>query len=167
MVKKICNILNGILLIILLVLACLLIVPNLIGFKSFAVISGSMEPNIHVGSIVYAKPVDYKELKVGDVISFKINDSTMVTHRINSIHEKNNSFITKGDANNTVDGTPVPYQNIVGKVKFTVPFIGYISMNIKTPLGIAMLCGVVAIIIILNFLPDVLEHEEEKDKNKK
>lgn len=91
----------------------------------------------------------------------------MVTHRINSIHEKNNSFITKGDANNTVDGTPVPYQNIVGKVKFTVPFLGYISMNIKTPLGIAMLCGVVAIIIILNFLPDVLEHEEEKDKNKK
>ncbi|RHO16246.1 hypothetical protein DW220_12790 [Eubacterium sp. AM18-26] len=48
-----------------------------------------------------------------------------------------------------------------------MPFLGYISMNIKTPLGIAMLCGVVAIIIILNFLPDVLEHEEEKDKNKK
>ena len=157
MVKKVCNILNVILLIILLILACLLIVPNLIGFKSFAVISGSMEPNIHIGSIVYAKPVDYKELKVGDVISFKINDSTMVTHRINSIDVKNN----------TVDGSPVPYQNIVGKVKFIVPFLGYISMNIKTPLGIAMLCGVVAIIIILNFLPDVLEHEEEKDKNKK
>lgn len=164
MVKKICNILNGILLIILMVLACLLVVPNFIGFKSFAVISGSMEPNIHVGSIVYAKPVDFNELKVGDVISYKINDSTMVTHRINSIDDKSSSFITKGDANDNVDGSPVPYSNVVGKVNFTVPLLGYISINMKTPLGIAMLCGVVAIIIILNFLPEVLEHEKEEDK---
>ncbi len=55
MVEKICNILMGIIMFILFLLALLMFVPNLIGYKSFAVISGSMEPNIPVGSIVYAK----------------------------------------------------------------------------------------------------------------
>lgn len=166
MVKKICNVLNVILLIVLVVVAGLLVIPNLIGYKSFAVISGSMEPNIPVGSIVYAKEADFNELEVGDVISYRLSGDTMVTHRIQEINTDDSTVITKGDANNSADPNPIASSNIVGKVAWSVPLIGYISIYAKTPLGIAAICGVVALIIILNYLPEVLEHEEDK-KDKK
>ena len=168
MVKKVCNILNTILFIALIMIASLLIVPNLLGYKSFAVISGSMEPNIHVGSIVYAKETSFDDLKVGDVISYKLSAETMVTHRIHEVNKETQTVITKGDANDSVDASPVTANNIVGKVSLSIPLIGYISIYAKTPIGIAAICGVVALIIILNYLPEVLEHDDEDEvKNNK
>ncbi len=167
MVKRVCSILNTILLIILLAIACLLIVPSLIGYKSFAVISGSMEPNIHVGSIVYAKETPFDELQIGDVISYRISEDTMVTHRIQEINTDDSTVITKGDANDSEDSSPVSANNIVGKVALSIPLIGYISIYAKTPIGIAAICGVVAVIIILNYLPEVLEHDDDETKDKK
>ena len=58
MLKKICGFLSTILLIVLFALAVLLIGPNLLGMKSFAVLSGSMEPKIPVGSIVFVDEVE-------------------------------------------------------------------------------------------------------------
>lgn len=165
MLKKVCNILIGIILIILIALAGLLFVPKIMGYDMFAVISGSMEPNISVGSIVYTKPVEFNELKVNDVIGYKLSEDTMVTHRIVSIDDENKTVTTKGDANEVEDANPVSEGNIVGKVNFNIPLLGYISLYAKTPLGIAVICGIVAILIILNFLPEILEKEESKNKN--
>ena len=103
---------------ILFLLALLMFVPNLIGYKSFAVISGSMEPNIPVGSIVYAKEIDYKDLKVDDVITYQLGSDTIVTHRIKEINDKEKTVVTKGDANETIDSSPVNYKQIIGKVAF-------------------------------------------------
>ena len=166
MIKKICNILSGILFILLLLLAFIMFVPNLIGYKGFAVISGSMEPEIHVGSIVYTKPVEFNDLEVGDIIGYKISEDTMVTHRIVSIDEEEGTVITKGDANEAEDANPVNKENIVGKVNLILPLLGYISIYAKTPLGIAAVCAIIAILIILNFLPDVLEKEGSHKEKK-
>lgn len=163
MLKKICNFFSSLIFIILLLIALVMFVPNILGYKSFAVISGSMEPNIHVGSIVYAKEADFNDLKVDDIISYQLSSDTMVTHRIMSIDNEKQTVVTKGDANDVEDSAPVSKENIIGKVAFSIPLLGYISLNVKTPLGILVICGIVAVLILLNFLPDVFEKEDEKE----
>lgn len=166
-VSKICSILSTILLIVFAGVAAVLILPVLLGCKSMAVISGSMEPEIPVGSIVIVKEVEPEELEPGDVISYTLTGSTMVTHRILAIDEEKQTVTTKGDANEAEDGNPVSYDRIVGREIFHVPYLGYLSMYIKTPLGIAGGCVVLMILIILNFLPSALEPEEKKRQEKK
>ncbi len=161
MLKKICGFLSTILLIVLFALAVLLIGPTLMGMKSMAVLSGSMEPNIPVGSIVYVEDVEPSTLQTGDVITYSISGSTMVTHRVVEVDVENQSIITKGDANEVEDGAPVAFSQVVGKMKMHVPLLGYISIYIRTPLGIAAACGVLIVVVLLTFLPEVFKKEEE------
>ncbi|WP_416326573.1 signal peptidase I [[Eubacterium] hominis] len=163
MLKKICNAFIGVIIVCLLIIASALLLPGLFGYQSFAVISGSMEPGIPVGSIVYAKEVPFDDLKTGDIISFTVSGNTKVTHRIQGIDKEHQSFTTKGDANNVEDGDPVSYQNVIGKVALSIPFLGYLSVYIKTPIGIAVACGVVFVLLILNFLPEVVEKDKKKE----
>ena len=102
------------------VIVCL---PLIIKYKPIVVLSGSMEPTFKVGSIIYYKPVSQSEIKVNDIITFKMGNS-LVTHRVNQI--KNNTYITKGDANDSVDSNPVTYENVKGKVpQISVTYLGY------------------------------------------
>ena len=81
------------------IVACLpLAVPRLLGVQEYNVISGSMEPEIPVGSLVYVKSVAFNELSEQDVIAFEAGAS-IVTHRIVSIDSGNQLITTKGDAN--------------------------------------------------------------------
>lgn len=167
MLRKICNILTTILLVLLAILAAAMLFPNLFGCKSMAVLSGSMEPNIPVGSIVYTGAVEFETLEPGDVISYYLGDSsTLVTHRVVSVDQNERTVVTKGDANAVEDGAAVPESKIMGRVLFHLPFLGYISIYCRKPVGIAVACGVFLVLILLNFLPDVFEPEEE-DKDKK
>lgn len=161
MVEKICRILTNIIIVVLILVAGVLYVPRFFGYENFAVISGSMEPNMPVGSIVYASPEEFNDIKVNDVISFKVNSETMVTHRVVEIDKENQSFITKGDANDVNDADPVNYSQVIGVVKMCIPFLGYITMYIRTPLGIAVLFGIVFVILFLNFLPELLKKDED------
>ena len=162
MFKKICNILSIILFIILMSLAALLLVPRFLGYQSMAVLTGSMEPNYPVGSLIYVKEVEPQTLNVGDVITYRLDSDTVVTHRIVENHKDKEEVITKGDANNVNDGNPISYDNIVGKAYWSIAYLGYIAIYIKTPLGIMVGCGVAIIIILLNFLPEIFTKEEEK-----
>lgn len=158
MLRRIGNILSTTVLILLLVTATMLLLPPLFGVQSFAVLSGSMAPEIQVGELVYVKEVSPEQWKVGDVITYTLLGSTRVTHRIVEIDEVKRQVITKGDANDSVDGTPVPFDNIVGCVAYHVPLLGYISIYGKTPTGIVILCGMVMLSVIFNFLPDRKMH---------
>lgn len=73
--------------------------PGVIGFKSYRVLSASMEPEYHVGSLVYVKQVDVDSINTGDVITFHISESNLVTHRVVEKDSIRGGFITKGDAN--------------------------------------------------------------------
>ena len=81
-IKRIWNWISGVLVGIVVLLAVALVGVRSIGLQPFMVLSGSMEPTYHVGSLIYVKPVDYKELKVGDPITYMISQDTVVTHRI-------------------------------------------------------------------------------------
>lgn len=161
MLRKICNSISTLVLIFLAVLAALLLVPRIFGYETLAVLSGSMEPEISVGEIVYAKEVAPEELKVGDVLTYQVNGSTMVTHRIVEVDAENKRFITKGDANDAVDGSPVTYDQVVGRADYHVPYLGYISIYMRTPLGLAAVCGVVFLMLILNLIPEIFERKDK------
>ena len=167
MFKKVCNILSGIILALLAILAVVMIAPALLGFKSMAVLSGSMTPKIPVGSVVYAKAVDVSELEVGDIVTYRLSGDTMVTHRIIGIDEEAQQLHTQGDANETEDAAPVAFTNVVGKVFFHLPLLGYLTIYAKTPIGIAAICGVLIVLILLIFLPDIRSGEDKKETDRK
>lgn len=164
--SKICSILSTLIIIVFAAVAAVLILPALFGCKSMAVVSGSMEPAIPVGSIVVVKEVDANTLEVGDIISYRLSGNTMVTHRIATVDAENNALITKGDANEVEDANPVVFSNVVGKELFHVPLLGYLSIYIKTPLGIVGVCAVLIVLILLNFLPEIFAPEEKKTEQK-
>lgn len=151
--KKVFKIIYGIILAAIAIVALFLIfsaIPVKGGYKTLIVLSGSMEPKIHTGSVVAVRPA--KEYKVGDVITFgeKTKTKTPTTHRIYEIKEVNGtkSYITKGDANNAPDQKPVSEKEILGKVLFSVPYAGYAVAAAQKPVGFMLIIVVPAVIII-------------------
>lgn len=100
--------------------------PLLLGYKAYAIVSGSMEPAIPEGSIVYAKYIKPEEIQAGDIIVFYSgrNGDAVTTHRVAENHIADREFITRGDANADNDMLPRPYENLIGRVELSVPFLG-------------------------------------------
>ena len=172
MVKKIWNWVSGILVAIVVLMAIALVGVRLVGLKPYVVLSGSMRPTYEVGSLVYVKAVDYKQLQVGDPITYMLNKDTVVTHRIIEVlvDEENPEtirYFTKGDANDVPDGMSVHYKNIIGKPVFSIPYLGYVSNYIQNPPGkYVAICGG-AILMLLVFLPDIFADDEKKKTEQK
>ena len=157
-IKKIINVISGLLVACAVLLAVALVGVRLIGLKPYAVLSGSMEPAYHVGSLIYVKSVDYKTLQVGDPITYMLNENTVVTHRIIEVlvdEEDPNTirYFTQGDANDVPDGMSVHYKNIIGKPVFSIPYLGYVSNYIQNPPGSYVSIAAGALLILLVFLP--------------
>jgi signal peptidase len=116
--------------------------PKFFGYEMMNVLSGSMEPAIHTGSVIFLKTgASVDGLKVGDVITFKTidNPNIVITHRIAELKQAQNGvqFVTKGDANDAKDLAPIPASNVLGKYAgVTVPFLGYVFTYIKSKAGI-------------------------------
>jgi signal peptidase len=152
-------------------LAVALVGVRLVGLQPYMVLSGSMEPTYHVGSLVYVKKVDYKQLQVGDPITYMISQDTVVTHRIIEVLVDESDpdilrYFTKGDANDAPDGTSVHYKNIIGKPVFSIPYLGYVANYIQNPPGMYVAIAGGAILMMLVFLPDLFSDEEDKKKDK-
>ena len=166
-VFKVWNTICGILIGILLILAVLLAGVRLVGLRPLTVLSGSMEPTYHVGSLIYVKSVDYKDLKAGDVITFMLDEDTLATHRIVEVVPDEDDpatlrYRTKGDANEFEDGSLVHYKNVVGTPVFTIPELGYIANYIQNPPGTYIALSAGAVLLLLMFIPDLLAPEEPK-----
>ena len=166
-VKKICNILSTLVLLVLLAAAAVLLVPMLLGYKEMAVLSGSMEPTIPVGSLVYVKPVEATDLQVGDVCTYYLSDGeTFVTHRVMSINPENQTLVTQGDANDSPDGD-IPFSQVYGRAEFHLPYLGIAIQNIRTSVGIMTICGVIMLVIVLNFIPAIIDAGEEEKRRER
>lgn len=116
------------------------------GIQSFVVLTGSMEPNLPMGSVVYTKPT--QKYSKGDVIAFKSADRT-ITHRIVDV-KGGKTFITKGDANNTGDSDPVSSASIIGKQVLFVPYLGSFIVFLSTLWGFILFI-VIPIVIFIAF----------------
>lgn len=122
--------------------------PDVFGFSTAVVISGSMSGSIEVNDMVVIRARD--SYAVGDVVTFISGDS-LVTHRI--IGEEGDSFITRGDANNSPDPDLLHPALIVGKVVAVIPGIGRAIEFLRTPLGMT---GLVLVGFALIEIPALL-----------
>lgn len=111
-----------------------LTVPRLMGYGIYEVVSGSMEPEIPVGSILYVEETAPEDVEAGDVIAFMRNGS-VVSHRVEENRYVEGEFITKGDANSEEDTVPVPYESLVGKAVYHLPVLGTLMSMLAGDVG--------------------------------
>jgi signal peptidase len=134
-------------------------------YKILTVQSGSMEPSIYLGSLIFVK--SSQNYQVGDIVTRKTDDpKTSITHRIIS-QNSDNTFETKGDANDSADGESLNREKIIGKVFLTIPYIGYPIGYARTVPGFIILVVVPTVIIIYEELRKIKGEVVKKFKKKK
>jgi signal peptidase I len=126
--------------------------PHFLSYQLKTVLSGSMEPGIKTGSIIAVKPGgDMTRFKKGDVITFKADEKTLITHRIIKVEKSGNQVIynTKGDNNKTPDLEPVLAQNVLAQYTgFTIPYVGYFLSFTQTKKGSSLLLLLPGILLL-------------------
>ena len=165
--KKIWNVVTTLLVAAVVLLAIALVGVRLFGLQVYTVLSGSMEPAYPVGALLYDKKVDPAQLRPGDVITFMLDEETIVTHRIVEVvpDEEDPSVIrfrTKGDANAAEDGSLVHYKNVLGTPVFAIPKLGYFASFVQQPPGLYVAIAFGAVLVLLAFLPDLLGDDKKK-----
>jgi signal peptidase len=167
--EKLLKIGYGIFIAAIIALALLLIVslfPVSGNYKVKIVMSGSMEPSIHTGSIVVIKPES--SYISGEVITFGKDTKKIIptTHRIVDIRAQDGKYVyrVKGDANPTPDVNEVLQSEVIGKVIFTVPYVGFLLDFAKKPAGFTLLIILPAAVIIFEELQTIwAEIKKKKD----
>lgn len=142
--------------------------PSLIGADyALTVLSGSMEPAIGTGSIVFVAETPPEQINEQDVITYRDDGGNLVTHRVVKKHEAEESlrFETKGDANEYPDGEPVYRGDVVGTVMFSIPFIGYVVSFGNTTAGYVTLVLVPVMLFIFNELWELWKAGTRSEEN--
>ena len=139
------------------------------GWSVDAVFSGSMEPELKVGAVVITRPVDAEEIKTGDILTFYSPLSEQLTsHRVIAVEQGSSlHFSTKGDANEDADPFTLPPENVVGKVCFHIPYLGYVAQFVKTPLGFLLTLCLPGLIIIVMELRNIWRAVTQEEIEKK
>ena len=175
--KTIWNVVTWVIVAAAVLLAVLLVGARLVGLRTFTVLSGSMEPTYHTGSLIYVKKVDAANLSEGTVITFMLDEDTVATHRIVGVVPDEDEpgvvrYRTKGDANEVEDGSLVHYKNVIGTPVFSIPKLGYVANYIQHPPGTYVTISAGAMVLLLMFLPELIgvltaDNEKEEPKEKK
>ena len=198
--KKTVSIISTVVVIAVVILAVALVGVRVIGLTPMTVLSGSMEPAYHVGSLIYVKDIAPDKIEIGMPITFVLNEDLLVaTHRVVNVErydtkiqevldadgnplldeegktlteevpldEPSYYFTTKGDANESEDGSKVYYKNVVGTPVFTLPYLGYLSSFLQTKKGMFLGGSITLVLLMLTFIPDMIRNIDDEPKSKK
>ncbi len=173
--KKLFNILIGLVVAVFFIVAILLLISTFkipgLPLDARAVLTGSMEPAIPTGSIVFIYPRDsYSE---GEIITFKRTNSELevpITHRIIGVASPNGNdglqvYETKGDANAFPDADVIKQDEVYGQVFLHIPYIGRLLDLVKTPFGFAALIIIPALLVIADEIKKIVGYVREKPKD--
>lgn len=96
------------------------------GYSLFRVATGSMEPELPIGTLLVSQVTDIHEIEVKDIVNYRSKDPGMlgmvITHRVIGIHQGDDGTLyleTKGDSNQYADGSYVTQSNLIGKVIYS------------------------------------------------
>lgn len=138
-------------------------------FSLYTIVSPSMVPNINVYDVVVNLRIDNPEdIKEGDIITF-VSTSTLsmgktITHRVTQVIHNDNgySYVTKGDANVSPDGSPALYSNVIGKVAFKIPQLGRLQEFLGTKGGWLIVVVIPALCVIISDLLKIYRLNDAK-----
>lgn len=128
------------------------VAPQLAGYRSFTVRSGSMTPAIETGDVVVTKPIPPLAARVGDVVTFVDPEGTgkLFSHRVQSVRALGGdvAFVTRGDANTSTERWRVSASGSIGKVAYRIPKIGYALAWIDSPAARLALVAIPALLLL-------------------
>lgn len=140
---------------------------EILGYKFYVVLTGSMVPTINPGDLIIVKDVPTNEIEVNDIITFsseRISDVT--THRVKEILSKDKlQFVTKGDANNTEDPAPIKETLVQGKVVKCISKIGNIMKWMKEHL-ITLIISILLIVVFIALMVRIVKKPKKIEVKK-
>ena len=156
-----CNIIGTLILIAVIATSLPLTVPRLLGFEIYSVVSGSMEPALPMGSIVYVEHVEPETVEPDDIIAYNV-DGSIITHRVVENHFVEGEYVTKGDANEKEDFNNVHYRDLIGRVKYHFPVIGHYLMLYSQQVTKVYLLALAACGVMFNMLAGSIRKKNEE-----
>lgn len=169
--KRFIVLLNSLALALVIALAVVSFAPRAFGYMSFAVLSGSMEPELPVGSMVFVHQVDPTDIAVGDNATYYRSDGAVVTHQVYEIDPVAQTISTQGIANKNADGTithdaeQTPFSRVIGIVSFCVPYLGFVNAYCTTMPGLLVVVAVLALLVAASIVLDRMVPDEPAGKH--
>ena len=142
-------------------------------FGAYVIISESMIPSINVYDAVVTMRADENDIKVNDIITFLSKEietaGTPITHRvIGIVYDESNinvlGYRTKGDNNNTADFALIAPDEVIGKVMFRIPMIGYLQTFMTKPVGWLIIVVIPCLLIIGSDVFKLVKGKMKKDE---
>lgn len=140
----------------------IIFIPKLFGYNPLVVISGSMEPTLKVGGLLYYEEIDINDFKEKDILVYELKDH-IISHRV--VEHLDNGFITKGDANDSYDSSIVSDNQVLGRgTNWSIPLLGYYADFIfrhKYILKILLSIGIIDLFV--DYLIKRKDRQNEKE----
>jgi signal peptidase I len=143
------------------------VAPQLGGYRSFTVRSGSMTPAIETGDVVVTKSISPLSARVGDVVTFVDPEGTgkLFSHRVQSVRAVGDevAFVTRGDANTSTEHWRVPAAGSIGRVAYRIPKIGYALSWVDSGPARLALIAIPALLLLWGALVRIWRPQPEVD----
>lgn len=162
MAAVICRLFGSVILIVVIAALLPITLPHFMGYEVYNVISGSMEPEIPIGSAAYVKLAEPAYLEKGDIIAF-YSEGEVIMHRVVKNFQLDGYLTTKGDANEQEDLGEVSYEKVIGKVVRHFPHLGQLMWILSSNVGKALMMTLALCGALLNILATRL-HVQWKER---
>ena len=143
------------------------------------VVSGSMEPQIHEGDMLFVMGIEPENIKsgtiedkTGDIIVFNAQWPTApldpIVHRVIYKYQVGDKwyFETKGDANVLPDPGEVSEDDIIGVVVGGIPYIGWVKIFLTESGLLIPLLVIISVLLIISVLKDIYQDDDQDKKHK-
>lgn len=138
--------------------------PDFLGYKTYEIVSRSMENTINKNDVIVVKDVPKTEIKLDDIIAFN-NGEEVITHRVIDIENIDGKtlYTTKGDNNRYPDKNKITYEQIEGKYVFKINKFGYFLNILKN----RYLLSILFVILVLCLVHIVMVKRRKKKREEK
>jgi signal peptidase I len=129
-----------------------IVIPAVLGARSYTVLTGSMRPHLPPGTLVASRPTPFADIRIGDIVTYQLRsgEPELVTHRVIGLAADGDGarlLVTRGDANDVSDAAPVRAAQVRGVVIYAVPYAGYLNVW-GSPTTKALIVGIVGLGVI-------------------
>lgn len=162
---RVAGILADAIIVILLLLVVAFAGVRLVGLTPYAVLSGSMEPQFPVGSLIYVRDADPASIQPGDAVTFTKSSGVIATHQAYEVDTEQQLIRTQGIANKNGDGTimqdaePVPFSNVIGVPVACIPLLGYVNTFVTSAPGMIVVAAVAVAAVAATFISNQKSRE--------